>query len=68
MGGGKVLGVVEVLNKSQGQFFSTGNQALMNLMCRFAGELLHSMVRDLDLTHEDFRLLSRSQTAAAVYG
>lgn len=57
IGGGRILGVVEVLNKPQGEFFSMGNQALLSLMCRFAGELLFSMVKDLDLTREDFRLL-----------
>jgi GAF domain-containing protein len=54
VGGDEVLGVIEVLNKRDGRFFSTGNQALLTLMCRFAGELLYSVVRDMDLskTHE----------------
>ncbi len=49
IGGDRVLGVVELVNKRDGRFFSVGNQTLLNLMCRFAGELLYSLVRDLDL-------------------
>ena len=50
VGGDRLLGVVEVLNKRDGRFFSVSNQTLLNLMCRFAGELLYSVVRDMDLT------------------
>ena len=49
VGGDRVLGVVEVLNKRDGRFFSVGNQTLLSLMCRFAGELLFSVVSDVDL-------------------
>jgi GAF domain-containing protein len=57
VGAGRMLGVVEVLNKRDGRFFSIGNKTLLNLMCRFAGEMLYTMVRDLDLSRTD---LSRS--------
>ncbi len=50
IGGGRVIGVVEMINKKNGKLFSTGNQTLLTVMCRFAGELLFSIVRDVDLT------------------
>lgn len=50
IGGGKVIGVVEMLNKKNGKLFSMHNQTLLSVMCRFAGELLHGIVRDEDLT------------------
>ena len=50
IGGGHVIGVVEMINKKNGKLFSTGNQTLLSLMCRFSGELLSSIVRDVDLT------------------
>jgi signal transduction protein with GAF and PtsI domain len=53
VGAGRMLGVVEVLNKRDGRFFSIGNKTLLNLMCRFAGEMLYTMVRDLDLSRTD---------------
>lgn len=49
IGGGRILGVVEIINKKNGKLFSTGNQTLLSVMCRFAGELLSSIVRDTDL-------------------
>lgn len=45
IGGGEVLGVIEVLNKRDGQLFNTGDQTLLTLLCRFAGELLYSVVK-----------------------
>ena len=45
-----MLGVVEVVNKRDGKLFSTGNLALLTLMCRFAGELLHSLISEVELT------------------
>lgn len=51
IGGGRVIGVVEMINKKNGKLFSTGNQRLLSVMCRFAGELLSSIVKDVDLTH-----------------
>ena len=56
LGGGKVLGVVEVLNKRDGKLFSLGNQTLLTLMCRFAGELMYTMIKDIDLTQSTKRL------------
>ena len=54
IGGGRLLGVVEALNKRDGQLFTNGNQTLLSLMCRFAGELLYSVIRDGSLaqSHE----------------
>jgi GAF domain-containing protein len=49
MGGDRVIGVVEVLNKRNRRLFSVANQALLGLMCRFAGELLSCMVSNVDL-------------------
>jgi GAF domain-containing protein len=50
IGGDRVIGVVEVLNKRDGRLFSVGNQTLLTLMCRFAGELLFSLVSGKDLS------------------
>jgi GAF domain-containing protein len=50
VGGGQVLGVIELLNKEGGALFSTGDQTLLSLMCRFSGELLYTLIRrDKDL-------------------
>ena len=43
VGGGRVLGVVEILNKVKGHTFTVDDLTLVTLLCRFAGELLHSM-------------------------
>ena len=45
VGGGRVLGVLEVLNKDSGAAFSTSDQTLLTIMCRFAGEVLYAMVQ-----------------------
>ena len=45
VGGGRVLGVIELLNKHDGAVFNAGDQTLLNLMCRFAGELLYTLIR-----------------------
>ena len=50
LGGNRLLGVVEVINKQNGKLFSTGNLTLLTLMCRFAGELLHSLISEVELT------------------
>ncbi len=50
LGGNRLLGVVEVINKQDGKLFSTGNLTLLTIMCRFAGELLHSLISDVELT------------------
>ena len=55
IGGGRTIGVVEMINKKNGKLFSTGNQTLLSLMCRFAGELLIRIVQDVDLV-ETFRV------------
>jgi GAF domain-containing protein len=52
LGGGRVLGVVEVLNKHDGLQFSAQDQALLGLTCRFAGELLFNLVRARPLAEE----------------
>jgi GAF domain-containing protein len=50
LGGNRLLGVIEVINKQDGKLFSTGNLTLLALMCRFAGELLHSLISEVELT------------------
>jgi len=50
IGGGRMLGVVEALNKRDGQLFTNGNQTLLSLMCRYAGELLYAVIRDGSLS------------------
>ncbi len=46
VGAGRTLGVIELINKNDGALFSTGDQTLLSLICRFAGELLYTMIRD----------------------
>ena len=55
IGGDRLLGVVEVLNKHDNKLFTMGNQTLLTLMCRFAGELLYSTIKDIDLTQTNLR-------------
>lgn len=50
IGGGRVIGVVEVINKKDGRLFTMGDQTLLSVMCRFAGELLYTAIPDGDLT------------------
>lgn len=50
LGGNRLLGVVEVINKQDGKLFSKGNLTALTLMCRFAGELLHSLISEVELT------------------
>jgi hypothetical protein len=50
IGDNKLLAIIEVLNKRDGRLFSLGNKTLLGLMCRFAGEVLYSLVRDVDLS------------------
>jgi GAF domain-containing protein len=45
LGGGQVLGVVEVLNKRGSNLFNIDDQTLLTLLCRFAGELLYSLIK-----------------------
>jgi GAF domain-containing protein len=49
-GGNRLLGVVEAVNKQDGKLVSTGNLTVLTLMCRFAGELLHSVISEVELT------------------
>ena len=43
IGKSKVLGVIEVLNKLNGNEYSQTDQMLLTLLCRFAGEVLITM-------------------------
>ncbi len=43
VGRGKVLGVIEVLNKQTGKQYEVTDQMLMELLCRFAGDCLATM-------------------------
>lgn len=45
IGGGSVLGVIEVLNKQDGKLFNHDDLTLLTLMCRFSGELLTSVIQ-----------------------
>ena len=45
IGGGRVLGVIEMLNKQNDKLFSVGDQTLLTLMCRFSGELLYTVIQ-----------------------
>lgn len=56
LGGNRLLGVVEVINKQDGKLFSTGNLTLLTLMCRFSGELLHSLISEVELTQSTQRV------------
>jgi signal transduction protein with GAF and PtsI domain len=47
VGGGRVLGVIELLNKKEGKVFSASDQGLLTLLCRFAGELLHALIHPI---------------------
>ena len=44
-GGGRVLGVIELLNKSDNRLFSLSDQTLLTIICRFAGELLYTLIQ-----------------------
>lgn len=45
VGGNRVLGVIEVLNKKDGKPFNQTDQTLLQLLCRFAGEILNIMIQ-----------------------
>jgi len=45
IGGGKLLGVIELLNKSDRSLFVTSDQTLLTLICRFVGELLFTLIQ-----------------------
>jgi len=48
---GRVMGVVEVLNKTSGAPFSETDQALLSLLCRFAGDVIQSSIQSDELTN-----------------
>ena len=41
----RLLGVMEVLNKTDGVLFNQNDQLMLGLLCRVAGELLHALTR-----------------------
>jgi len=43
IGQGKVLGVIEVLNKQNGRQYEATDQMLLEILCRFAGDCLATM-------------------------
>lgn len=45
IGGGRVLGVIEVLNKVDHGLFNTQDQTMLTLACRLAGEMLFVLTR-----------------------
>ncbi len=44
-GGGRVLGVLEMVNKHDGKPFTATDQTLLTILCRFAGEILNFKVK-----------------------
>jgi len=50
IGGGDLLGVIELVNRQDDQLFTVNNLNLLLLLCRFAGELLHHLIQGVDLT------------------
>ena len=62
IGGDRLLAVVELVNKRDRRLFSVGNQTLLALMCRFAGELLSSTMGDVEL--DDLSLAPAAPGAA----
>ncbi len=40
-----MLGVIELLNKRDRKLFSLGDQTLLTIICRFAGELLYTLIK-----------------------
>ena len=46
-GGGRLLGVLEVINKHHGENFTETDQMLLSLLCRFVGEFLHLMLQQI---------------------
>lgn len=45
IGKGRTLGVIEVLNKHNGRIFDPADQTLLTLLCRFAGDVLYTMLQ-----------------------
>jgi signal transduction protein with GAF and PtsI domain len=44
VGSGRVMGVIEVLNKYSGEKFNPADQTLLTLLCYLAGDVLHRLV------------------------
>ena len=65
VGGGRVIGVIEALNKEFARSFTADDLALLMLLCRFAGELLHSLEEQFAIAHSVSQPLG---PAAAVGG
>lgn len=45
-GGGRIHGVIELINKRDGGHFAEPDRDLLALLCRFAGEMVHAMLQD----------------------
>jgi GAF domain-containing protein len=65
VGGGRVIGVIEALNKEFGRSFSADDLALLMLLCRFAGELLHSLEEQFALRHGPEEIAATGAAASA---
>ena len=48
IGGGEVLGAIEVLNKRNGLLFEEPDRLRLAKLCKVAGDLLYAMIRELD--------------------
>lgn len=44
-GGGRVIGVIELLNKQNGLLFDEADQSLVELLCRLVGHALNMMIQ-----------------------
>ncbi|MBN1310320.1 MAG: GAF domain-containing protein [Anaerolineae bacterium] len=53
VGQGRVLGVIEVLNKRSGRIFDPADQTLLTLLCRFAGDVLLTMIQQEEQAVQD---------------
>ncbi len=66
IGRGKVLGVIELLNKENSKLFSLPDQTHLGLVCRFAGELLESLLQHQNIGVEDTLTLTLSHTLSII--
>lgn len=46
VGAGRLLGVLEIVNRQDGKPFNATDQALVMLLCRFAGQVLGAMLEE----------------------
>ena len=44
-GGSRALREIELPNKSDDRLFSLGDQTLLSIICRFAGDLLYTLIQ-----------------------